>query len=67
MFKQPIRNFRTSKSLAPRFCDVIVDGKKIYLEQKIKGHCVTIPWEDVVYQVQAAITAYEEKLPQIAP
>jgi len=58
MIRQPIRNLRTSKTVPPRFCDVIVDGDKVYLEQKnSKGKYVTIPWEDVVYQVESAKAA----------
>ena len=68
MIRQPIRNFHTSKGMPPRFCDVIVDGEKVYLEQKIsKDKYVTIPWEDVVHQVRAAIAVDSEKLPQSAP
>jgi hypothetical protein len=54
--------------MPPRFSDVIVDGEKVYLEQKIsKDKYVTIPWEDVVHQVKAAIAVDKEKLPQSAP
>ena len=68
MIKKPIRNLHTSKTTPPRFCDVIVDGDKVYLEQKIsKNKYVTIPWEDVVHQVKAAIAVDNEKLPQTAP
>ncbi|MBP9037047.1 MAG: hypothetical protein KBG38_04585 [Candidatus Cloacimonas sp.] len=68
MIRQPIRNLHTSKAVPPRFCDVIVDGDKVYLEQKIsKDKYVTIPWEDVEHQVKAAIAVNKEKLPQSAP
>jgi hypothetical protein len=68
MIKQPIRNLHTSKIIPERFCDVIVDGEKVYLEQKIsKDKYVTIPWEDVVHQVKAAIAVDNKKLPQTAP
>ena len=68
MIRKPIRNFHTSRSMPPRFCDVIVDGENVYLEQKIsKDKYVTIPWEDVVHQVKAAIAVNREKLPQSAP
>lgn len=69
MIRQPIRNLRTSRATPPRFCDVIVDGEKVYLEQKIsKDKYVTIPWEDVVYQVETAKAVNQEKmkLPQSA-
>ena len=68
MIKQPIRNLHTSKPTPQRFCDVIVDGETVYLEHKIsKEKYVTIPWEDVVHQVKAAIAVDNEKLPQTAP
>jgi len=67
MIKKPIRNLHTSMVMPPRFCDVIVDGEKVYLEQKIKDKYVTIPWEDVVHQVKAALAVDNEKLPQSAP
>lgn len=55
MIRQPIRNLHSSKIMPPRFCDVIVDGEKVYLEQKIsKDKYEKIPWDDVVYQVEAA-------------
>ena len=64
MIRQPIRNLHTSRSIPPRFCDVIVDGEKVYLEQKISNKkYVTSPWEDVVHQVKAAIAVKSEKLP----
>lgn len=68
MIRQPIRNLHTFRAMPPRFCDVIVDGEKVYLEQKIsKDKYVTIPWDDVVHQVKAAIAVDREKLPQSAP
>lgn len=68
MIRHPIRNLHTSRTIPPRFCDVIVDGEKIYLEQKIsKDKYVTISWEDVVHQVKAAIAVDKQKLPQSAP
>ena len=35
MIKQPIRDLSYSKPVPPRFCDVVVDGEKVYLEQKL--------------------------------
>lgn len=68
MVKRPIRNLHSSKITPPRFCDVIVDGERVYLEQKTdKGKYATIPWDDVVHQVKAAIAVEREKLPQSAP
>lgn len=67
MIKKPIRNLHTSKTTPPRFCDVIVDGENVYLEQKIKDKYVKIPWEDVLHQVKAAIAVDNQKLPQIDP
>lgn len=68
MIRQSIRNLHDYRVIPPRFCDVIVDGEKVYLEQKIsKDKYVKIPWEDVVHQVKAAIAVDKEKLPQSAP
>jgi len=68
MIRKPIRNLHTSMNLPPRFCDVIVDGGKVYLEQKIgKDKLLIIPWDDVVHQVNVAIEVDREKLPQTAP
>ncbi len=56
MIKQPIRDLSTSKPVPPRFCDVVVDGDKVYLEQKIsKNKYVTIHWDDIVHQVESVI------------
>ncbi len=55
MIKRPIRDLHSDKEVQPRFCDVIVEGEKVYLEQKKdKNRYVKISWEDVVYQVEAA-------------
>lgn len=68
MIRQPIRNMQTSKDVPPRFCDIIVDGEKVYLEQKIsKDKYVTISWDDVLYQVNTVIEINKKKLPQSAP
>lgn len=68
MIKQPIRNLRTSRPVPQRFCDVVVDGEEVYLEQKIgKDKYVTILWEDLEYQVKSVIEINEKKLPQPAP
>ena len=54
MIKQPIRNLRSAKNVPTRFCDVVVDGKQIYLEYKTdKKTLERIPWEDVVYPVDS--------------
>lgn len=55
MIKKAIRNLHSSKLVPPRFCDVIVEGEKIFLEKKNdKNKYEKIPWEDVVYQVESA-------------
>ncbi len=55
MIKKAIRNLHSSKPIPPRFCDVIVEGEKIFLEKKNdKNKYEKIPWEDVVHQVEAA-------------
>lgn len=55
MIKRPIRNFHSAKSVPPRFCDVIIENDKIYLEKKTeKNKYEKISWEDVVFQVEAA-------------
>jgi len=56
MIKQPIRNLNTSKPVPPRFCDVVIDGEKVYLEQKVsKNKYITIYWDDIVHQVESVI------------
>ena len=55
MIRRPIRNLHSNRQMPPRFCDVVIEGDKVYLEQKKdKDNYVKIPWEDVVYQVEAA-------------
>ena len=55
MIKKPVRNLHSNKPNPPRVFDVIVDGNKAYLEIKIKKNLIErIPWEDVLYQVEAA-------------
>lgn len=59
MIKRAIRNLHSDRPTSPRFCDVVVDGDKIYLEQKKDKKYEKIPWEDVVYQVEAAKSSKE--------
>lgn len=56
MIKIPIRNLNSSKPVPPRFCDVVVDGEMVYLEQKVnKNKYIKIHWDDIVYQVESVI------------
>ncbi len=58
MVKRPIRDLHSDRQTPPRFCDVVVEGDKVYLEQKKdKNKYVKISWDDVVYQVEAAKAA----------
>lgn len=55
MVKRAIRDLHSESQTPPRFCDVVIEGDKIYLVyKKDKNKYVKIPWEDVVYQVEAA-------------
>jgi len=54
--RKAIRNMHSDRKVPPRFCDVIIDGDRIYLEKKInKKSYEKILWDDVVYQVEEAI------------
>ena len=65
MIKRPVRNLQSNRPSPPRFCDVIIeDNGDAYLEKKKKDKkgktsYEKIPWEDVVYQVEAAKAARE--------
>lgn len=54
LVKKPIRDLHSARPTPPRFCDVVIDGEQIYLEQKKQGRFEKILWADVVYQVEAA-------------
>ena len=54
MIKKPIFNLHSDKPSPPRFCDVVVDRGKTFLEIKKDKKIERIPWDDVVYQVKAA-------------
>lgn len=55
MVKKPIRNLHSTKPVPPRFCDVVIENNVVFLEKKIdKNKYEKIPWEDVVFQVEAA-------------
>lgn len=55
MTKRPIRDLHSTKPLQPRFCDVILEEGKVFLEKKSdKNKYERILWDDVVYQVEAA-------------
>lgn len=54
--RQAIRNLNSDKPTPPRFCDVIINGDDVKLEVKTeKNKYETISWEDMQYQVNAAI------------
>lgn len=54
--RQAIRNLNSDKPTPPRFCDVVIDGDEVQLEVKTdKNKYETISWEDMQYQVNAAI------------
>jgi len=56
MTKHPIRNLHSNKPMPPRFCDVVFEDGKVFLEVKTdKNKFEKIPWKDVVVQVEAAI------------
>ena len=58
MTKTAIRNLHSDKPIPPRFCDVVIEDGKIFLEKKTdKKQSEKIPWEDVVYQVETAKSA----------
>lgn len=58
MKKVAVRNLHSNKQVPPRFCDVVIDNGKVFLETKTdKKTFEQIPWEDVVYQVEAAAKA----------
>ena len=53
--KQAIWNFNSDKPSPKRFCDVIVEGGSVILKVKTGKKYETISWEDMQYQVNAAI------------
>lgn len=54
--RQPIRDLNGSDDYPERFCDVVINGSKVTLEVKSKKPMLrTISWEDLKYQVDAAI------------
>ena len=58
MTKTAIRNLHSDKPIPPRFCDVVIEDGKIFLEKKTdKKQFEKIPWKDVVYQVETAKSA----------
>ena len=57
MIKRSIRDLHSNLPMPPKFCEVIIEGNEVYLEQKIEKKFKRIAWEDVVYQVEAAKSA----------
>lgn len=58
MNKIPILNLHSRAQTQTHFCDVVIEDEGVFLEKK-EGHGRSaqyrkIPWEDVVYQVEAA-------------
>ena len=47
MTKTAIRNLHSDKPIPPRFCDVVIEDGKIFLEKKTdKKQFEKIPWEE---------------------
>ncbi|MBQ9030106.1 MAG: hypothetical protein IJ106_01455 [Parasporobacterium sp.] len=69
--KREIRNWRSSSSIPPRLFDVVVDGNLVEIQVKTnKNGISSIPWEDVVTQVEQAVQENKKmakELPQPAP
>lgn len=60
MIRRKILNFRCEKQ--SRVCDVLVDNGKATLELKTsRNELLLVPWEDVNYQVDAAILEEAEE------
>lgn len=58
MVRRPIRNLHSNLQNPPRVFDVIIDDDgKTYLEVKTGKSLIRIPWNDVVFQVEAIETA----------
>lgn len=56
MIERPIRVFNSNKQVPPRFCDVLIDEENnVFLESKMGGNKIKIPYYDLVYQVESAI------------
>ena len=54
--RKAIRILSSSRPTPPRFCDVIIMGNEVLLEVKTEKHKYErIPWEEMNYQVDAAI------------
>ena len=55
MVEKTIRDFSSNKKIPPVFCMAIVDGDNVKLESKVKEpKTLSISWNDLVYQVEAA-------------
>ena len=54
MLRKAIRDLHSDSPTPPRFCDVVIDGNEVYLEQKKGNKYITISWEDFLYQVNIA-------------
>ena len=53
-----MRNLHSDRVSPPRVFDVVVNDGSVALEVKVeKKRIETIPWEDVVFQVEAAKAA----------
>ena len=72
MIRKPVRDLHSESSVPPRFCDVIIDSGRIFLELKGTHNgrpaISRIRWEDVVLQVEAlkstAEPSRDQELPQ---
>lgn len=61
MTRTQVRNYHSDKQIPPRVFDAVVDGDNVTIEVKFRKTIVTIPWEDVKYQVNQAIETEKKK------
>ena len=56
MFVRPIRSYSRGRSSVGRFCDVLIDGREVYLVRRnTRSTCEVIAWEDLKNQIEKAI------------
>ncbi len=51
--RKPIRNISSFEHVQERLFDALIDNNgDVMLEFKIKKKIVTVPWSDIIYQVE---------------
>lgn len=49
--KVDVRDLNSNKAIPPKIFEAFTDNNQIYIKVKKENSCLTVLWDDIVYQV----------------